>query len=366
MLRSHRRYFFLLAFALLAAPLVVGFAWPDSPELVYAEGRRLAPAPGLPETADGLAALPGEIDAWLSDRFGLRHAMIKLHRDLSHPVVLKVNTAALVGRDGRMFYEADDMVRQSAGLTVRDQRVADAADLMAEMRDALKRRGIRFLVAVPPNASTIYQDALPRWAQRQGRRTEYDLLFDALAARRVKAIDLRPALLAARDEGGAYLQHDTHWSALGALAGFNAVVAADGHPDWRIDPSAAIGPPTLIKGGDIARILGVEDEVSETAESFVLPTRGTDRALAPPPMPDHVVTTGGDGPTVMVIGDSFTASYFPAMLSPHVGKAIWINHQNCAFDWSVIDAFRPDEVWWMPTERYLVCALGARPASFAG
>ncbi len=201
MLRSHRRYFVVLAFALLAAPLVVGFAWPDSPELVYAEGRRLAPAPSLPESADGLAALPGQIDAWLDDRFGLRHAMIKLHRDLSHPVLLKVNTAALVGRDGRMFYEADDMVRQSAGLTVRDRRVADAADLIARMRDDLARRGIRFLVAVPPNASTVYQDALPRWAQRQGRRTEYDILLDALAGRGVKAVDLRPALEAARDDG---------------------------------------------------------------------------------------------------------------------------------------------------------------------
>ena len=31
-------------------------------------------------------------------------------------MLLKVNTAALIGRDGRMFYEGDEMVRQSAGL----------------------------------------------------------------------------------------------------------------------------------------------------------------------------------------------------------------------------------------------------------
>ena len=56
------------------------------------------------------------MDAYLNDRFGLRERMIRLHRDLTHPVLLKVNTAALIGRSGRMFYEGDEMVRQSAGL----------------------------------------------------------------------------------------------------------------------------------------------------------------------------------------------------------------------------------------------------------
>ncbi len=53
--------------------------------------------------------------------------MIRLHRDLSHPVLFKVNTAVLIGRSGRMFYQGNEMVRQSAGLVLRDARVAQAA-----------------------------------------------------------------------------------------------------------------------------------------------------------------------------------------------------------------------------------------------
>ena len=41
--------------------------------------------------------------------------MIRLHKDLTHPLLLKVNTAVLIGRSGRMFYEGNEMVRQSAG-----------------------------------------------------------------------------------------------------------------------------------------------------------------------------------------------------------------------------------------------------------
>ncbi len=366
MLLSHRRLFAVLAFLLLATPLVWGMVLPDGAETVYTEGRRLAPPPDPPATLTEWSALPGEIDAYLKDRFGLRHAMIKLHKDLTHPVLIKVNTAALIGRDGRMFYQGNEMVRQSAGLILRDERIAEAADMLAAMRDTLEKRGARFLVTVPPNSSTIYQDDLPIWAQNRGRKTEYDLFLEDLAARGVKTVDLRPAMNAIRAEGKeAYLLYDAHWTARGALAGFDAVVEADGHADWRLDPAKAIGPPQERKGGDVARILGVQDEVTEMAETLELPSAGKDEALSQDVMPDHVITTGKPGPTVMVIGDSFTAGYFPLMLAQHVGRAIWIHHHQCGFDWKLIDRFRPDEVWWAPTERFLVCDPGVHPIDFA-
>jgi hypothetical protein len=61
-----------------------------------------------------------------------------------------------MGRHDRIFYLGEDAVLQSAGLMRRDSRVAAMADFLAATRDALKERGIRFLVASPPNAATIY------------------------------------------------------------------------------------------------------------------------------------------------------------------------------------------------------------------
>ena len=366
MLYRYRRWFAALGFLMLATPLVWGMVLPDSPEYVFKEGRRLAPPPQLDATPAGWLALPGEVDAYLKDHFGLRYAMIHLHKDLSHSVLFQVDTGALIGRDGRMFYEGNDMVRQSAGLVLRDQRVTDAVALIAAMRDVLARHGVGFLVAIPPNASTIYQDDLPYWAQNKGRKTEYDLFLEDLAARSVKTVDLRPAMKAVQSEREAYLMYDAHWTRRAALAGFNAVVEADGHPDWRLDPATSLGPPELRKGGDVARILGVQDDVSEEMETFALSRRGTDEALSKDIMPDHVITTGRPGPTIMVIGDSFTQSYFPLMLAQHVGRAIWIHHHECGFDWKLIDRLKPDEVWWAPTERFLVCDPGALPIGFAG
>ncbi len=366
MLPRYCRWFAALSFLLLATPLVWGMVRPDSPELIFKEGRRLAPTPSAPATLTDWLALPGQVDAFLKDRFGLRHAMISLHKDLTHPVFQKVNPYILTGRDGRLFYLGNEMVRQSAGLVLRDQRVSDAVALISAMRDALAKRGVGFLVTVPPNSSTIYEDDLPVWAQNKGRKTEYDLFLEDLAARGVKTVDLRPAMKAVRSEGEAYLMYDAHWTARGALAGFNAVVEADGRPEWRLDPATALGPPQVRKGGDVARILGVQDDVSEEAETFAIAQNGTNEALSEGGMPDHVITTGKPGPTIMVIGDSFTAGYFPIMLSQHVGRAIWVHHHQCGFDWRLIDKLRPDEVWWAPTERFLVCDPGARPVGFAG
>ena len=106
--------------------------------------------------------------------------------------------------------------------------------------------------------------------------------------------------------------------------------------------------------------------MTETAEPFAMPQIGTDEPLSDAVMPDHVVTTGRWGPTIMVIGDSFTANYFTLMLSQHVGRAIWIHHHECGFDWKLIDRFHPDEVWWAPTERFLICDPEVHPLNFAG
>ena len=157
MLIPWRRYFAIPAFFLLATPLAVGIVRPDGPAAVLKEGRFLSPPPRMPESGAAWLKLPKEVDAYLSDHFGLRDALIRAHKDLTKPMLGFGNDSVLVGRDGRLFYLGEDTVRQSAGLILRDERVSDTVALLARMNAALKARGIRFLVAVPPNAPTIYQ-----------------------------------------------------------------------------------------------------------------------------------------------------------------------------------------------------------------
>jgi alginate O-acetyltransferase complex protein AlgJ len=364
MLLRWRRYFAVLAFLLLATPLALGILRPDGPAAILREGRTLAPAPRLPESSAGWLALPKQVDAYLRDHFGLRQALIRAHKDLTKPMLGFGNDSVLVGREGRLFYLGEDTVRQSAGLILRDERVSETVALLARIDAALAARGIKFLVAVPPNAPTIYQDDLPRWAQNHGWRTEYDMLLEQLAAKGVRAIDLRPVEKEARSQGPAYYMHDTHWTARGALAAFDAIVVADGRPGWRLDPKLALAEPKSHDGGDLARMLGVEG-LTETAQDLALPGERKE-LLSANPFSDYVAESETPGPTIMVFGDSFTGGMFDRMLMPHAGRVIWLEHRKCEFDWAAIDRFRPDEVWWMPNERFLICDPGAQPINFTG
>ena len=348
MLRRYRRFFAVAAFLLLAAPLVAGLAYPDGAASILMEGRTPAPVPRAPVESADWFELPKKIDAYLQDHIGLRQALLHAHRELSKP--LFGSYKVLIGRGGRMFYLGNEMVTQSAGLVMRDQAVAQTTDFLARMNDELRARGIRFLVAPPPNASSVYTDDLPLRARNAGRPTEYDLLMSNLAAKGVTAVDLRPVLKAARPSGSLFYMHDSHWSFRGALMAYNAIVEADAHPDWRIDPHSALAP-AVRKGGDMANILGLADKISENTENLTFP--GSRKI--PLPDNDFIETFDRPGPKILILGDSLTLDFFPPMLLQHVGSAIWVHHEYCGFDWRVIDQIRPDEVWWMPGERIFLC-----------
>ena len=200
LLSRYRRYLGVIAFILIAAPLVVGVFGRDEAAKVLAEGRTPAAAPSI--WAAGID-LPRQVDAYLKDRFGLRKEMIRLALQVDNLSSDhgNENGRVLVGRDGQMYAEQNDAVRQSAGLIMRDRSVRRTAEYLAAKRDALAQRGIRFLVASPPNTATIYPEELPSWARNEGKTTEYDLLLAELSKRGVRAIDLRPVLRAARAEG---------------------------------------------------------------------------------------------------------------------------------------------------------------------
>jgi hypothetical protein len=257
-----------------------------------------------------------------------------------------------------MFFRGDQMVQQSAGLIRRDEQVAETADLLARMHTLLAARGTRLLVASPPNSATIYADQLPLWARNRGQRTEYDVFLDDLATRDVPAIDLRPALIAAKAEGKVYRMNDTHWTALGAVAAFNAIVQADSHPDWKLDPARVLGAPETIVGGDLARMLGTADNMKETDRLSALPPGKREALDKVKQFTAALATSDRSGPTIMIIGDSFTGDFFLSMLLQGTGRVVWLHHSFCGFDWKWINQLRPDEVWWMPTERYIVCGKG--------
>jgi hypothetical protein len=341
--------------------MLTAFVLPQQDVVLSEELRQPAALPAWPTDRASWLALPAKIDAFLQDHYGLRRFMTFARAIVVHLLLNTGNESVLLGENGRMFYRGDDLVQQSAGLIVRLPLLVETADTIARVQAALAERGIAFLYAPAPNSATIETAALPGWAARQpGRPTEYDVVMDLLRARRVRAIDLRPALAAALTQGDVYLEHDSHWNPRGALVGFNQIVAGGGHPDWELDPATALTPPFPLVGGDLARMLGVATLVSSLEPLSALPVYPMETFPAQPEATSRASSDHG-GPTILVIGDSFTEYSFAPMVLVHAGQIAWTHHVNCAFDWNWIERFHPDEVWWIPTERYIPC-LGGSPA----
>jgi hypothetical protein len=208
MIPHYRRFWVLPIAALLALPMLAGLVTP-APTVSTEEARQLAPAPALPSRPAEWLTLPGQVDAYLRDHFGLRGLSIRTYAALmSQSMFREGDGRVLTGLNGWLFFRGDSMLTESAGLLRRDQRVAAAADIAAAMNHALALRGIRMVVASPPNSATIYGDQLPLWATNRGQQTEYDLFLDDLAQRGVPAVDLRPT--ASGQGPGKGLPHARH------------------------------------------------------------------------------------------------------------------------------------------------------------
>lgn len=358
----YRRGWILCLVALLSAPLVARLLFPDtirSPD----ELRTAAAAPAMPRGWLEWLTFPARVDPWLRDNFGLRRQMIHAQALVAHWLLGSGNDSVLIGKRWQLFYRNEGAIEQSAGLLIREALVRQTADVVRQVDATLAARGIPFIFGVAPNSSTIYRDLLPYWARPGDRTTEYDLLIAALRERGVSTLDMRPALRAARQDGRVYFRYDTHWNPAGSLAGYNAVVLAMGHNSWRIDQAGIFGPTTQRSGSDLARMLGLGASLTEPVRYLTTPMPQGETLQGNAPFPPPFVTTseGLAGPTILIIGDSFSNVEILMLTAQHARRVVWMHHEGCHFDWTWIDQFQPDEVWWLPVERAMLCWPDRRP-----
>jgi len=357
LLARHRRYWCLLCLALFGVPFAVQVLQPAAPAS-QEEARVLSPAPRWPQTAREWLALPRELDRFFGDHFGLRTEMVRAHARLRYAADLPSDLRVIIGRDNWLFLNGDGTIEQATGKLLREAEIAKFADRAAALRARLAERGTRLLVAIPPNGSTINRTRLPAWAAETPPVTEYDLMMRALAARGLEAVDLRAQLLAAGPP--VYRRTDTHWNKFGALVAYNAVVGALGRNDWIIDPARVLRGFVPVAGGDLARLLALSGDLDDEDADVDLAPYGV-RPVEVRPFQTQfesggdLIETGRDGPTIVVIGDSFTRDFWQDYFAVHAKRYVWMHHEQCGFKESVVNEAKPDIVILAPVERQMFC-----------
>jgi alginate O-acetyltransferase complex protein AlgJ len=359
LLKSYRKYWFVIALALLTVPMLIQTIQPRE-TISERELRSLAPRPVWPQSLTEIAAWPRTVDKFLADHFGLRDSLVRANAILRYVLVSPTDLRVIYGRARQLYFDGDAMMLQSMGLVQRQDEIDAFADFAAKLHARLLATDTQFLVTIAPNSATILRDKLPAWAKIRNRPTEYRRMLAALTKRNVPVLDMRPALVSAQAEKPVYRRTDTHWNNFGALAGYNAVVQTLGKFDWVIAPDKVFRGFEPVPGGDLARMLGISADTTDRQAQIDLSPYGPLRLAITPidtgaPTGGDLVETGRPGPTVMVLGDSFTRYYWQDYFGLHAGRYIWIHGELCAFRPELIERYRPDIVVLAPTERFMFC-----------
>ena len=339
LLASFRRGWFF-AFVAILWFAILGQVFLPAEAISQSEARNLTQRPDLPKTLRAWGAFPAAMDKYLADHFGFRKHLVLANAVLRYVLKSPTSPEVLYGRNGHLFYLGEDAAQQSAGYILRTPQVKEFSDIVADLHHRLAMRNIPLLVAMPPNNSTANQAYLPGWMRGNRAFTEYDLALRFLAERGVPAIDLRPELQS-QDTRPTYLFTDTHWNLLGAAIARNAIVRGLGHPEWQIDIDRAFKGYFDTSGGDLARFLGVASLVHDRGAKM-------DVSSYPP----------STGPKVLVIGDSFAASFFP-LIWANAGQLEVLETFPCQMQVDAVMvrvmARNPAYVVFATTERRLDC-----------
>ena len=239
------------------------------------------------------------------------------------------------------------------------QRKLDSLDAL------LKSKGIKLVVIVPPNKNTIYPEYLPPQVPVIGSQSRLDqLLAYQQQHGGFKILDIRSALLSARNKQQIYYSCDTHWNPYGAFVAYQAILGElqisfpnlKSHTleEYRYAPTqGSCDMPVLanitdVPGGQFNLVPVFKRQVIEQ-DWQTGNTQGSFYVQYPF---NEIVTTNSDSslPRLVMYRDSFGIALIP-FLSDHFSRAVYL--WAYPVDESYFDTEKPDVVILEYSERYL-------------
>jgi len=369
---NHPRRDALIAAAFVLVLVLAGAgAWRAraQSDLSY-EQRRAAPWPSWRSVA-GVRDATTAFERAFGDRFGGRKALVQTHHAIK-AIGFGVSPVpkVMIGRDGWLFFLGEDtrsLDRHFRGTLPFDAAPEAVAREFARRHEALAARGIAYVVVVVPEKFSVYPEHLPAWVVR-APQTPLDRVAAAVRTDgRVRFLDLRASLVAAKGAEPVYYLTDSHWNVRGASIGYETLMReVQAALPGRI---ATVAPVTLprydastdVYSGDLANMLGLPrrfrepDRASFSKLLADAPSRCARRHSAPPF--DTSETWGCERPGLpdaWVLRDSMAIPLLP-MLAENFRHSTFVSTR--AIDLAAIEAARPDIVIEQLVERGLGHAL---------
>jgi alginate O-acetyltransferase complex protein AlgJ len=277
----------------------------------------------------------------------------------------------LVGKQGWMEYTGGknlDDYQNVANFS--PEALQTTAQLMRDCHRYAEEHDFTFLVVVAPNKASIYPDKLPEEIQPLSDLTRLDQLNNYLRSQNIpEALDLRPALRAARQEQDLYYKMGTHWNEYGAYVAYETIINALSPEQPDLAPYSAKflrfrrNPKKLISRGDMA-VAGFIQANHLELEPTLFSTRNIedvyyqiDFALPLTVHSYHRVTWIPESglPSLVIYHDSFGDAGLNKFLALNFRRGYYIHLDSSPLflNRQALEQFSPDVVIFQVVERNL-------------
>lgn len=338
------------------------FLGPES--TAHKEQRQETPMPALSTEWAELEAWPEAFSGWYGDHFGFRSDLIRWHNRIKlEGFGISPTSEVVLGKDGWLFTTVHKSVEVFRGVLPFTPGELDAWRTVLEDREEwCRRRGIRYVFAIAPNKNAIYPEMMDGRYERRGP-TRMDQLVEHLEEHSTaRVLDLRPALIAAKEGGRPeqpiYFPLGTHWNKRGALVAYREILSHLGgwFPEVAPIPIEDFGFEETPRQGDTwAERLYMEDVLIQENVDWIWPVEK--RARQAVGQKAEWITEVDDErlPRAVMFHDSFGEMFRP-LLSEHFRRIAfyWIP----SFDTAIVEREEPEVVIQLMVERGLV---GFRP-----
>lgn len=193
------------------------------------EWRRPAPFPALTARRADLVAFPEAYERWLNDHFGFRTTLIRWHNALRmFGLHTDPNERVTMGPWGWLFIGSPQYVGYHRAIEpFTTAELEEWREALEARRDFCAAHGAKYLFFLAPSKSTIYPEEMPERYARVGEETRADQLYEYMREHSdVPMLDLRPALLAAKEHEVLYYPLGSHWNDRGAFVAYTAILEA--------------------------------------------------------------------------------------------------------------------------------------------
>ena len=326
------------------------------------------PAPAFGPGLKKMIGYPWAYCAWFRDHFGLRRCLIRWHARMQMGVFnVSSSKEVIVGKNGWLYYSGDNGTEIDEYRCVNPFTEAElerARQALEARQTWLARRGIQFVFMVAPDKAEVCSEHLPQWLKRVGTQSRLDQLISYLRAHStINVLDVRPALLAAKERRPVFYKTDTHWNEFGAFIAYQQLAQKlrASFPEYKPESLADYDLVEADRpGGDLARLLGMQDQIQEKvvrlcplkprqAQWLQQPVNSEGRDVRFESITSSCCKSG-EVPRAVVFRDSFAVALLE-FLGEHVGHmtSVW----STVFDLELIEREKPNVVIFELVQRRL-------------